>query len=163
MLSTCIYYRVVLGIDATDLCMFASSLLSGERDFSFPWHSFIVAEYDRLVDWMNKATFPVVERRAPVCDIVPAKRQKCEQPIPISYADDLFGDIMSDDALVVSVVTRWQCAHPACAHRKNSYHSTDAVRKHCRKRHADWISKLPPSEYARPITVPVSIPFSIVP
>jgi len=34
---------------------------------------------------------------------------------------------------------RFQCKYPACM---KMYSSTDAVRKHCRKRHLEWLRKL---------------------
>ena len=50
--------------------------------------------------------------------------------------------------------SQFTCRHPGC---KKAFSSSDAVRKHCRKEHSDWLRSLPnlgPTTYCMPKQAP---------
>ena len=50
--------------------------------------------------------------------------------------------------------SQFTCRHPGC---KKAFSSSDAVRKHCRKEHSDWLRSLPnlgPTTYCMPTQAP---------
>lgn len=60
-------------------------------------------------------------------------------------------DFLSDDTPCTGTKDRYICRFPGC---RKTYSRTDALRKHARRRHGSWVTKLKPNEYCLKVRLP---------